>query len=324
MLILDDVATVRTLEEKYWLMGDIALPIASTSFFVAFALKPKRKDVWYMRFLYFHFFSFAIAAELFASFGHFRNPCNGEYVAIGLFALARIPLCCLLFRQTLKLRQSAALLPPEELNEFLCQTVLVKGAAAMGPMAFFTFEAVACFLRQNSLDNGMCKDTTNAAVFLSVHLTAATALSIFTKALPKKVQKVESWSYAAIATLDLPPWQKLQGLLAIIVGLCSLFLLTALGTEGEEDKYVGIAGATGLVCAALNTLIGMFKVASTNDKQRPVMAGDNNNSDKSLGQGRTISVGGVQEGLFWGAIWEEFQGVSSKKLQQDGAVGIKE
>ena len=239
-----------TLESKYWLLGDTALPLASTSFFIAFAMKPGRTDALYMRFIWFHFISFAILGEIFAAIGHFRL----RFIGVGVFALARIPLWCSLFRQLLKLRASAAKLKVKELNEFLCQTVLVKGTSAMGPMVFFTFEAVACFLKQGTLENeGKCKNTTNAAVFLSVYLTCFTALSIFLKAVPKKVQNKTSWEYANIASLNLGGWQRVQTGFMTVTGFCSLYLLTALGTTGDENNWVGIAGTYSDVACAGST-----------------------------------------------------------------------
>mmetsp|Transcript_20075 Transcript_20075/g.37434 ORF Transcript_20075/g.37434 Transcript_20075/m.37434 type:complete len:320 (-) Transcript_20075:70-1029(-) len=286
-----------TLEGKYWILGDTALPLASTSFFIAFAMKPGRTDALYMRFIWFHFISFAILGEIFAAIGHFRL----RFIGVGVFALARIPLWCLLFRQTLKLRASAAKLKVKELNEFLCQTVLVKGTSAMGPMVFFTFEAVTCFLQQGTLENeGKCKNTTNAAVFLSVYLTCVTALSIFLKAVPKKVQKETSWEYANIASLNLGGWQKVQAGFMTVTGFCSLYLLTALGTTGDENKWVGIAGAAGLVAAALTTLIGMYTVNGENERLQQLTAiGGSEKSDTTM-EGRNVSVGDVQEGFYMG------------------------
>ena len=93
-----------TLEDKYWLMADVILPIAGTSYVMASAMKPKRTDDAYKRFLYFHFISFAVVAEVAAACGHFRLG----IISNGWFGLFRIPLWCLAFRQGLKLREAAA------------------------------------------------------------------------------------------------------------------------------------------------------------------------------------------------------------------------
>ena len=93
-----------TLEDQYGLMADVILPIAATSFVMAIMMKPKRTDVAYKRFLYFHFISFAVVAEVAGACGAFRLG----FSLLGWFALFRIPLECLLFRQGLKLREAAA------------------------------------------------------------------------------------------------------------------------------------------------------------------------------------------------------------------------
>ena len=93
-----------TLEGKYRVMADVIFPIAATSYVMAFMMKPKRTDVAYKRFLYFHFISFAVVAEVANACGHFRRG----FSLMGWFVLFRIPLWCLAFRQGLKLREAAA------------------------------------------------------------------------------------------------------------------------------------------------------------------------------------------------------------------------
>ena len=93
-----------TLEDKYRLMANVVLPIAGTSCVMASAMKPKRTDVAYKRFLYFHFISFAIVAEVAGACGYFRQ----DKILKGWFNLFRIPLWCLGLRQGLKLREAAA------------------------------------------------------------------------------------------------------------------------------------------------------------------------------------------------------------------------
>ena len=93
-----------TLEDQYMSMADVIFPIAATSYVMAFVMKPKRTDVAYKRFLYFHFISFAIVGEVASTCGHFQLGLIIE----GWFTLVRIPLYCLLLRQGLKLREAAA------------------------------------------------------------------------------------------------------------------------------------------------------------------------------------------------------------------------
>ena len=93
-----------TLEDRYRLMANVILPIAATSYVMANMMKPKRTDVAYKRFLYFHFISFAVVAEVAAACGDFRRG----LIFMGWVALFRIPLWFLAFRQGLKLREAAA------------------------------------------------------------------------------------------------------------------------------------------------------------------------------------------------------------------------
>ena len=93
-----------TLEDQYVSMADVILPIATISYVMAFMMKPKRTDVAYKRFLYFHFISFAVVSEVAGACANFRLGS----ILKGWFALFRILLYYLAFRQGLKLRETAA------------------------------------------------------------------------------------------------------------------------------------------------------------------------------------------------------------------------
>ena len=139
-----------TLEDKYRLMTNLGLPIFALSLVMAIFFKPKRSDVGYKQIFYFHIFSGPILSEVSLAFGYFRLGLTTKMFA----ALFRIPIYMLLVKLAWKLRASAGKLQAQELSDFLCQTVLVKGTAAMGTMLFFSFEGISCFISQGSLDNG--------------------------------------------------------------------------------------------------------------------------------------------------------------------------
>ncbi|GMH50649.1 hypothetical protein TrLO_g9551 [Triparma laevis f. longispina] len=53
-----------TLEEHYSNFGDVISPIAGTALVIGCFCKPKRTNIGYKCFLYFHFISFAIVSEI--------------------------------------------------------------------------------------------------------------------------------------------------------------------------------------------------------------------------------------------------------------------
>ncbi|GMH69540.1 hypothetical protein TL16_g05184 [Triparma laevis f. inornata] len=226
--------------------------------------------------------------EIVAAFTNFRlgNVFNG------LFNIFRIFMECLLFGKGLRLRESVAKLPPQELLEFLCQTILLKGVAAIGTMVFFSFEAVACFISQSSFDNGQCMNTSNAAMFLSVNLAALIVMSIVSKAVPKSVQRETVWELSPIATLKgLKWWQQLQGGLLTVAMLTSFYLLGELGVEGEYNEMVTLIGASGVLCLSLTALISMITLNRTHKdytQRQP--------SDLELRSKRTFTTSNVDEG----------------------------
>ena len=270
----------------------LLFPIAGLSFAMAVFYKPKRTDVGYKRFLYFHFFMFAIVSEVGYGVGDFRLGKQFE----AWFCIFRVPLWCLAFWLGLKLRASAAKLPLQELSEFLCQTVLVKGTAAMGPMLFFSFETVSCFISQNSLSNGQCNNTSRAAMFLSLYVVISTGLSIVSKTVPKSVQREMSWDLLSIASLNgLKWWQRVQGRLITITAIASLYLLSVLGVERNQNSMVFIIGSMGTVSIAFTGLIAMAMLIRTgNEHQHDNTTVELPTTQRSI---RGISAGQVEEGM---------------------------
>ncbi|GMH62352.1 hypothetical protein TrST_g13759 [Triparma strigata] len=254
-----------TLEDKYWLWAGLIQPIVALSFVMALFSYPKRTDASYISFLYFHFFTFAVASEIGVVVGNFRLG----LIFGGLFALFRLPLWSLAFWLGLKLRASAAKLPPQELSDFLCQTVLLKGTAAMGTMLFFSFEAVACFISQKSFDNGQCENTSLAATSLSISLAILTTLSIVNKSVPKSVHREMAFELSSIASLKgLKWWQQIQGGLMTITAIVSLYLLSILGVEGDENFMVFAIGAMGGISIGFAFLINATMLVRTRKKHQ--------------------------------------------------------
>ena len=132
------------LEDRWWQMAFLILPISFTLTVMAFFFKPKRTDALYMRFLTAHFLVFAVGSEV---CNIVANARLGLIVLVA-FVLVRICGWCYGAKLVMKVRESAAKLPTQELSDFLCETVLKKGTAAIGPMLFFSFESISCFIGQ--------------------------------------------------------------------------------------------------------------------------------------------------------------------------------
>jgi hypothetical protein len=284
-----------TLEDKYWAMAYLILPLAVLSWVMAVVYKPKRTDAGYLRFLYFHFFTFAIVGGMSAAVGNFRL----NLTFYGWFVFVKCLLYCLAFWLGLKLRTSAARLPPQELSDFLCQTVLVKGTAAMGTMLFFSFEIVSCLISQNSLDNGQCRNTSTAAMFLSLYLVILTTLSMASKSVPKSVQIETASELSSIASLKgLKWWQQIQGGLMTITAIASMYLLGNLGVEGNEDSMVVIVGGAGAVSLLVAGLVNMAMLVLTRNSHQQQQRNITIQSPTTQRLFRAISSGKVEEEMF--------------------------
>jgi len=284
-----------TLKFDYLRICDLILPSVGLSLVMAVFYKPKRMDASYKRFLLFHFFTFAFVSEFAVAAGDLQIA-SIDWV----FALFRIPLWCLVFWLGLKLRASAANLPPQELSDFLCQTVLVKGTAATGTMLFFSLETVSCFISQDSLSNGQCINTSFAAVVLSAYVVILTTVTIASKSVPKSVQRETAWVLSSITSLKgLKWWQQIQGGLTTISALASLFLLSVLGVEGDQNSIVAIVGGVVLLGIGFAALIYMAVLVRTLNEQQQNETIELPAKQRSV---RGISAGDVEEGLFAAAL----------------------
>jgi len=285
-----------SMDEKYMFMAYLILPIIALSFMMAVMYKPKRTDAGYKRFLHFHFFSGPIFSEIGSIVGLLR----AGWISNGLFAMLRIPCYYLIFWLGLKLRKLAAELPPQELSNFLCQTVLLKGAAAMGTMLFFSFETLSCFISQNSLDNGQCENTSMSALLLSVYLVVITTLSMNSKAVPKSVQREMAWELSTVATLKgLRWWQQLQGGLITFTAVSSLYLLSVLGVEKDYDKTIGSVGSLGFVSLLIACLIGITMLVRTKNVHQRNNKGREGNVEMLKDQkSQGFSSGDIQDSAF--------------------------
>ena len=154
------------------------------------------------------------------------------------YAVTRIPFYLIAYWLGLKLRRRAAHLPPAELSNFLCQTVLLGGVSAMSPMVFFMFEAVSCMTTGNGLGDKRCENTTYAAMYLSVYLVIITIVSIANRTVPQE-ERGKGMTYIELAILRLNKKEKVQGSLGVVTALVSMYLFSVLGIEGDCLWYRG-------------------------------------------------------------------------------------
>lgn len=191
-------------------------------------------------------------------------------------------------------------IPPLQLSEYLCKTVLVKGTAAVGPMLFLSFETISCFVSQRSLNNRKCSNTSWASLFLSFYLAMLTTMAITKKATPMSVQRATARDISALASGEILWWQKLQAVLISISATSTLFLLSVLGAEGKEDVstfYVGGAGGSGIGAAFLLGSVMQHRILT--EHRESISSGNEVRGDVRF---RNLSTGELQDGMALGAL----------------------
>ena len=159
-------------------------------------------------------------------------------------------------------------------------------------MLFFSFEAVSCFISQGSIDNGQCYNTNLASMILSMYLIMVTLMSIFSKAVPERVRAETDWSLSKIATLhNLKWWQQLEGGFMAVTAIATLYLLGALGVEGDYNQmllFIGASGSAGVTFAAVIGGLMLISILKRADKK--------NEEEENKRQGKTQACSRVSSG----------------------------
>ena len=103
-----------------------------------------------------------------------------------------------------------------------------------------------------------------------MYLAMLTGLSIVSKSVPKSVQREMAWELSSIASLKgLKWWQQIQGGFTTITAIASLYLLSVLGVEGNENSMVFIIGAIGVMSIIFAFLVNATMLVRTrNEHQR--------------------------------------------------------
>ena len=215
--------------------------------------------------------------------------------------MARIALWLITYWLALKLRGKAAQLPPADLSNFLCQTVLVGGGSAMAPMIFFMFEAVSCMANGDGLDDDQCENTTYAAMYLSTYLVFITMITIASKTVPQE-ERGEGMTYSNLAIFRLKKSEQVQGVLGVVTALVSMYLFSVLRVEGEPNELIIWLGLAGLMTLVVAVLIEFASLAF----RRSVSTGDDQatSSSGSLGEPSNFSAEAEEDRLSLGDVEE--------------------
>ena len=236
-------------------IGRLFLPLVGTCMVIALFLRPKEEGKA-IKILHLQFFIFAILSEAALAVGKYIE---GENFLWLIMITLRPLFWCAAYKLGLMLRRKAAKLSQARLSKFLCNTVLLGGVGAMGPMTFFSFETLSCFA-SNGLENDQCENTSHAAMFLSLNLAVIAIISIGGKVVTTK-ERGEGLTYETLAILKLNLRHKIQGTLLVITVMTSFYLFSVLGVEGDANTTILYAGGVGMLTTGIATLIEMFYLA---------------------------------------------------------------
>lgn len=274
-------------------VGNVVMPISFLLFVVSVLMRPKETNPKYMKFLYFHFFTFAFVVEFSTAFGFVTKMVRGQgerHIHIGettsltaesewmyyfITSILRLLIETIVFQQLLKVRERLAKLSSEELSTYLTRTVLSRSSEVMLPIMFLLFECLSCLTQhpiiKRDCENGelnskkedweVCASSTNAASMLSIYLVLFNLQTLISKSAPRYIQDVKAFTFESIATLSLRKRHRAQIALFAVTAFCSLYLFGVLGVETKKEHYVMYFGYVGV--ASCVTAIFMDSTALT-------------------------------------------------------------
>ena len=76
-----------------------------------------------------------------------------------------------------------------------------------------------------------------------------------------------------------------------MMGLTSLYLLSALGVEGDPNDMIGVVGAMGTISAAIATIIGMLTLSRTHYEHQQSGGGMVGLPEDQKSRGTAFSIG---------------------------------
>ena len=273
-----------TLAGWTWRINSLVFPIALTYVILGTFLRPKDEGAG-LKILHLQFFFVAIISAVAGAVGTIRRVRNDRMDVVAL-ALGGIPFFLLAYWLLLKLRSQAAKLPPAELSNFLCHTILAGGVSAMAPMVFFSFEALSCYTVR-SFETWKCNNTSFAAMFLSIFMSIIALISIARRTVPQGERRETHVTYSNLAILRLKMKEKVQGAFGVVTALVAMYLFSVLGVEGAPNDTNNLVGVAGTVTLSVAAVIEFTSIAS----RGPRSTGDDQAGITSASLGETNDVG---------------------------------
>lgn len=173
----------------------------------------------------------------------------------------------------------------------------------MGPMFLFSFEAVSCFVKMNSItgnESSSCQMTVISGTFLSLYVGFFTTMSIVSKTVSKASQRELVWELSAVATMNLPGWQKMQGGISFINAYCALYLLSSVGVDGEATTRLFGFAISAMIALTLACPISLVMVTRTHENLESTS--DLETMSRRQRSVRAISSGEMQNGMVLGVL----------------------
>ena len=125
------------------------------------------------------------------------------------------------------------------------------------------------------------------AVYLSCYVAMMTASSAVRKVVPSE-ERETVLTYEILAGMRLKWFQQLQGLMATLTILASMFLFSSLGVKGKYSFKYNTIGYIGLITTAIYLLIDILTLVS--EQRRQPAAADRKPRMSAIASERRLSI----------------------------------
>ncbi|GMI08727.1 hypothetical protein TrVE_jg9308 [Triparma verrucosa] len=274
---------------RYWQYSQMLTPLAGMGFILSIFWQPRNKLA--LKLLWVQSFFLIVMREGAFAVGLYRRGLIGFVIE----AVVRSIVIFFLFYKGLGLRETLGKISDEKLGEYICETLFKTGYKVIIPLIFFAFETVSCMTTATAdeLDENFCTNTSAATAGLSNYLAIFT-LQRLVNILHAKIYNYDAEvTYDEIATLNLNWPRKVQGVMVVIMSICSMYLFSFVGVSSHFNDWIYRVGNLGFLCICISLTMEIWMLR--NFRKYNIIK-------ERSGVGRKVEEDKISDGMIVGAL----------------------
>ena len=214
--------------EGYWItISATILPLVGVCYLGSFFSDPSSQDKRTITILTLHFLSFSIVGQ--GSWFIYEIK-KGE-MGGAMTHVARALLEVFFFRVGLKIRRGIGQLPPNQLHDFLVNTLFKGGITTTASVLFITFRGTKCVFERNLEE---CTNTALCSSFISLFIILNWWLQLVRCSVPKELRREIVLSIERLVHMDVNFMQLIQLASLAVCGACGIWLFAMMNSAKQR------------------------------------------------------------------------------------------